>query len=359
MKTEKERWNLAAKEYTKKVESKESQGFLIREKCLNPYLFDALSNVKDKKILDYGCGDGWLSNELKKKGADVKGCDISDKFIEIARKKHPEIEFNVIGEKTPYKDNEFDIVVSNIVLHITKDYKNVLNEIYRVLKPNGKCIATIMHPQYYKEEQINLSKPEEKLEIKVEGSIPVIYYKRNPEIYENAFNETGFKIKNKVECIAKDQMPQELRKYSEKPFFLLYEIEKWVRYAASAVIRNKEGLVFMAKRAPTKFPFPNTWSIPSTSYEKGENPKEALKNALKKKLGIDIEVGKDIGSKEGKQANYWLRMTDYEVNITKGAPSPNKEDYTETGYFDILKEYKDKPREKLGFCIQLALEKLK
>jgi len=226
MKTETQRWNLAAEEYSKKVESKNSQGFLIRENCLNPYLFSALGNVRGKKILDYGCGDGWLANELKKKGAYAKGCDISDKFIEIARKKYPGIEFDIIKKKTPYKSNEFEVVVSNIVLHITEDYKNVLNEMYRILKPGGKCIATMMHPQYYKEEMINLSKPEEKLEIKVEGSIPVIYYKRNPEIYEKAFKEAGFKIISRVDCIAKRVINRELRKYSEKPFFLLYELKR-------------------------------------------------------------------------------------------------------------------------------------
>lgn len=359
MKAEKERWNIVAKEYSKKVEGKESQGFLIRENCLNPYLFSSLGDVKGKKILDYGCGDGWLSGKLKERGADIEGCDISEKFIDIAKKNYPDIKFSVINKKTSYKDNEFDIVLSNIVLHITEDYKNLLNEMYRILKPNGKCIVTIMHPRHYKEEQINLSKPEEKLEIKVEGSIPVVYYKRNPEIYEKAFNDAGFKINNKIECIAKSLISPELKKYSEKPFFLLYETEKWIRYAASAVMSNEKGLVLMAKRAPTKFPFPNTWSIPSTSYKKGEDPKQVLKKVIKKKLGLDIEIVKELGSKEGKQANYWLKMTDYEVKIIKGIPAPNKEDYTEAKYFDIIKEYQNKPKEKLGFCIQVALEKLK
>jgi ubiquinone/menaquinone biosynthesis C-methylase UbiE len=357
MKTEKERWNLAAKEYALKVESKNSQGFLIREKCLNPYLFPALSNVKGKKILDYGCGDGWLAGELKQKGAEVKGCDISDKFIDIARKKHPGIEFKVIDEITPYADNEFDIVICNIVLHIIKNYQKVLDEIYRITKPDGEAIITIMHPAHYKAEIADLSKKEERLKIKVEETVPVVYYRRVPEIYEEAFDKTGFKITKKQECIAKEVISSELRKYSEKPFFLLYDIKKWVRYAASAVMRNKEGLVLMAKRAPTKFPFPNTWSIPSTSYTKEEDPKHVLKKVIKKKLGLDIEIVKEIGHKEGKQANYWLKMTDYEV-LAKGIPMPNKEDYTETKYFDILKEYKDKPREKLGFCIQVALEYL-
>lgn len=226
MKSEKKRWNKVAEEYSKKIESKDSQGFLIRENCLNPYLFSALGNVKGKAILDYGCGDGWLTSQLKEKGADVKGCDISEKFIEIAREKYPDIGFEVIEESAPYSDNEFDVVAINIVLHITKEYCMVLDEAYRLLKPKGRCMVTIMHPLYYKEEQIDLKKEEEKLEIKVEGNIPVIYYRRNPEIYEKAFQDAGFEILKKVECIAQKEISPELKKYSEKPFFLLYELQK-------------------------------------------------------------------------------------------------------------------------------------
>ena len=44
--------------------------------------------------------------------------------------------------------------------------------------------------------------------------------------YEKAFKDIGFKVTNKVECIAKRQISPELKKYSEKPFFLLYALEK-------------------------------------------------------------------------------------------------------------------------------------
>ena len=356
--SEKERWEKAAVEYSKKVENKESQGFLIREKCLNPYLFESLGNVSGKKILDYGCGDGWLAGELKQKGAKVKGGDISKKFIDIAKQKNPGIEFKVIDETTLFNDNEFDIVVCNIVLHITKNYKQVLNEIYRITKPNGRAIITIMHPSYYKAEIADFSKKEEKLKIKVEETVPVIYYRRAPEIYEEAFDKTGFMIIKKQECIAKEVISPELKKYSEKPFFLLYELKKWIKYAASAIIYDNKGNVLIAKRSPTKFPFPNVWSLPSTSFKEGKDPQKVLRNALIRKLGIETKIGRIIGTKEGKQANYWLKMADYEVKIIKGTPVPNKKDYTGAKYLDIEKICRNKPKEKKGFCVQVLFEHL-
>jgi hypothetical protein len=83
-----------------------------------------------------------------------------------------------------------------------------------------------MHPSYYKAEIADFSKKEERLKIKVEETVSVIYYRRAPEIYEEAFDKTGFRITKKQECIAKEVISPELKKYSEKPFFLLYELKK-------------------------------------------------------------------------------------------------------------------------------------
>jgi len=224
--SEKERWNKVARTYSKKIEEENSQGFLIREKSLNPYLFKALRNVKSKKVLDYGCGDGWLCGWLKNRGAKVVGCDISERFIKLAKEKYKGIEFKVTNNKTSYKNNEFDIIVCNIVLHITKNYEKILNEMYRILKPMGKAIITIMHPDYYKSEIANFSKNQETLKIKVEGDIPVTYYRRNQNSYEKAFQKAGFKIKKKQECKAKGKKIKEIKKYFEKSFFLLWELTK-------------------------------------------------------------------------------------------------------------------------------------
>lgn len=355
---ERQRWNKAALEYSKKIEDKDAKGFLIRDKVLNPYLFLALDNVKGKKILDYGCGDGWLCEKLKKEGSEVKGCDISDKFLDIARKKYPGIEFTLIDNKTPYQDNEFDIVICNIVLHITKNYKQVLQEIYRIIKPEGKLVVTIMHPSYWKAEQSDFSKKQEAVEVKVEDSVPVIHYRRNIEIYEKAFEELGFRIIQKQECLAKKKISEELKKYSEKPFFLLWELEKWVKYSAAAAIFNDAGEVLIARRSKTKFPFPDTLSIPSTSYKKTENPKKALKKAIKNKLGVDTDILESIGKKEGKQTNCWVKMTVYRAKIVGGEIIPDQLNYSYAEFLPPIETLGDIKGEQ-GFCTQVLLEKLK
>src|SRR4051794_21313242 len=52
-------------------------------------LLNFLSTKENRKILDLGCGNGWLANLLIVKGYDVYGVDASVSGITIAKKKNP------------------------------------------------------------------------------------------------------------------------------------------------------------------------------------------------------------------------------------------------------------------------------
>ena len=113
-----------------------------------PTTLRLIGNVREKKILDLGCGPGLYANVLKRKGARVKGIDNSKKFIEIAGKEVPNIDFVLgdISKKLPYKNNEFDIVLSALVLGHLASWDNVLKEVRRVLKKNGLFVFSIKNP---------------------------------------------------------------------------------------------------------------------------------------------------------------------------------------------------------------------
>lgn len=106
-------YNAIAKQYHKLRISKKK---FYNEYLEMPTTLKLLGNVKGKKILDLGCGTGIYAKILRKRGARVKGIDVSSKEIEIAREQNPGIEF-IIGnaEKLPYKNKEFDIVLSTSV----------------------------------------------------------------------------------------------------------------------------------------------------------------------------------------------------------------------------------------------------
>jgi ubiquinone/menaquinone biosynthesis C-methylase UbiE len=103
-----------------------------------------LSGLKNKTVLDDGCGGGRYSVAWKLLGAkEVVGVDLSDIGIENAnlRVKQSRIEGvsfvkgNVLD--LPFEDNSFDIVYSNGVLHHTQDWKKGVHEHVRVLKKGG------------------------------------------------------------------------------------------------------------------------------------------------------------------------------------------------------------------------------
>lgn len=103
--------------------------------------------VKDKKVLDLGCGTGILTNELISWGAKAEGVDLSEEMIALAKENYPEIKFiTASSEKMPYTDDNFDLVASSLVMHYLNDLQPTLSEIARVLKPAGSFIFSMHHP---------------------------------------------------------------------------------------------------------------------------------------------------------------------------------------------------------------------
>ena len=108
----------------------------------------ALDNVhKNKTILEVGCGRGDFSILLSKQGARVKAIDFSLTVIEAVHKKNlahkTDVNFVVAdAQNIPFQDNGFDLIYSFECLEHIAEPQLMLNECYRVLKPNGKIVLT-------------------------------------------------------------------------------------------------------------------------------------------------------------------------------------------------------------------------
>jgi len=118
---------------------------------LHPCFHQLLTNVKDKRIVDYGCGEGRLLQELIPRGAKGYGYDISSAMLEEARKRlgtNAELQTIRSGE-IPLPDNSIDAIVSNLVLMMipsVAEMQKVIGEINRILIPNGTFTMSITHP---------------------------------------------------------------------------------------------------------------------------------------------------------------------------------------------------------------------
>ncbi|MFA5583991.1 MAG: bifunctional 2-polyprenyl-6-hydroxyphenol methylase/3-demethylubiquinol 3-O-methyltransferase UbiG [Bacteriovoracaceae bacterium] len=95
---------------------------------------------KNPHILDVGCGAGFLCNELSEKGYQVKGIDISEESLAVARKydKTKLADYQVADAyKLPYESNSFDVITCLDFLEHVDRPQDVIKEIARVLRPEG------------------------------------------------------------------------------------------------------------------------------------------------------------------------------------------------------------------------------
>jgi len=113
-----------------------------------PAMKSILKNmVKNKKVLDLGCGSGIFTKMLKEWGSNIIGLDLSKTMIDIARNENPEIKFYVGNAgNTPFVDLRFDIVSSSLVAHYFKNLNPLFREVRRILKNNGYFVFSIQHP---------------------------------------------------------------------------------------------------------------------------------------------------------------------------------------------------------------------
>jgi 2-polyprenyl-6-hydroxyphenyl methylase / 3-demethylubiquinone-9 3-methyltransferase len=97
---------------------------------------------RDKTVLDLGCGGGFMSEALARKGANVIGADPSEAAIaaaqDHARQQGLAIDYKVgSGENIPLPDHSVDCVVCVDVLEHVAQLDRVFDEVRRVLRPGG------------------------------------------------------------------------------------------------------------------------------------------------------------------------------------------------------------------------------
>ena len=119
---------------------------------LEVIFFDFLSteNLKDKLLLDAGCGTGLFTINALDRGAIVTSVDISPKLVEITKRKNPRSNAIVASLlKLPFDDNTFDFVISSEVIEHTPDPYAATLELIRVLKPGGKICITVPNRTFW------------------------------------------------------------------------------------------------------------------------------------------------------------------------------------------------------------------
>lgn len=130
------------------------RGDVNREWIIDPVLLSFLGDIGGQRVLDAGCGGGYLARILARRGAQVDGVDVSAKLLARAQVEEERESIGVryhradLADLSLFRDRTFDAAVSNVVLQDVRRYRAAIREIFRVLKPGGRFLFSLTHPAF-------------------------------------------------------------------------------------------------------------------------------------------------------------------------------------------------------------------
>lgn len=242
-KKEMEKW-----EREKEKEWKKNANFwlkIIREN-LDPYRLKITNNAilkplkgeKNLKILDAGCGEGYLSRLLAERGHKVWAIDFCPKLIEATKeleKKNPLGIKYFLGDfrKTNFPSSFFDAIISHQTINEIENPERAFKEFARILKKRGKLILLFLHPcfevdskEYFR--KIKIKKPYY-LVSGIKSPSPYFYLHLPLSEWIKILVTSGFSIKNIEEPHPSARLFKGDKWWIEnfqKPLFILIEAIK-------------------------------------------------------------------------------------------------------------------------------------
>lgn len=107
---------------------------------------DETVDLRGKRLLDIGCGNGCYTQELACRAAYICGIDIQISHLKAFRQ--PIERIQAAGENLPLRSESFDVVTMIEVLEHTRSDEQTLKECFRVLKPGGLLVLFVPNKLY-------------------------------------------------------------------------------------------------------------------------------------------------------------------------------------------------------------------
>jgi len=216
----------------------------------DPIMFKLIGSLKNKTILELGCGNGYLAKKFIGENAQkVILMDISNYNLNFAKQicndKRLEFLKHNATKNWNIKSYAIDIIYSNMMLNEVKNIKTPINEAFRVLKGNGQFVFSVTHPAWdlfvFAQEKAGIksnkiknlknyfsrgyakyivgrdSKTNPKLSKKICQEFEIQHFHRPISDYFNELVDAGFKINR----ILEPELTSAILKYS--PRFKDYE----------------------------------------------------------------------------------------------------------------------------------------
>jgi SAM-dependent methyltransferase len=206
-----------------------------------------MPELRDKSVLDLGCGYGWHCLYAREQlASSVIGVDISEKMLQQAREQtnDPAISYLQMPiEDIEFTNSQFDVVISSLAFHYIESFEIICKKVHAYLKPGGTFIFSVEHPIFTSrnEQDWYLDNQGNRLHWPVDNyqseglrettflATDVIKYHRTISSYINDLIGAGFVLKAVKEPMPSDEMLKNnslMQDENRRPMFLILLAEK-------------------------------------------------------------------------------------------------------------------------------------
>ena len=184
------------------------EGDFARKYLLNPAIFELLGETRGLRVLDGGCGEGYLTRLIARRGAIVTGVEPASRLFNLCLQHEREkplgityLQQDICELRIP--DSLFDGIVLNMTLMDIPDLERAITAAVGALSPGGRLVASILHPCF--DEPMSLWPQRRRVEITEyfdEAIHPQTFapsFHRPLSLYINLFIESGLTINRVIE----------------------------------------------------------------------------------------------------------------------------------------------------------------
>lgn len=172
-----------------------------RREVTNQAILDAIRDIDPRRVLDVGCGEGWLTRELgKRDGCDVLGIDGSLELVELAREHDPSgryvhLTYEAFAADPEALDWRGELAVCNFAI-LSEDSVPLLAAVRSRLSSGGHLIIQTLHswsaagPEGYRDGW----RDDDFSKLPGDGWAPMTWYFRTLESWVRDINAAGYSL---------------------------------------------------------------------------------------------------------------------------------------------------------------------
>jgi SAM-dependent methyltransferase len=115
--------------------------------------------AKGRRVLDAGCGSGYGAAKLAQEAREILAIDVSQEAVDEARQQYPaaNLRFECADcLDIPAADGSFDLVVAFEIIEHLSDWRRFLQQVRRILAPDGQFVVSTPNRLYYAEARAGL-----------------------------------------------------------------------------------------------------------------------------------------------------------------------------------------------------------